>query len=146
MYIDELQNFTTDSITTILSEARKYRLDLIVTHQYIKQFQEKIRDAVFGNVGSIVSFRVGPDDAEFMKNIFDPVFNPQDMINIDNFNAYVKLLIDNKTTRPFNIQTIREKKGSSEIAENIKQLSRLTYGKAREDVEEDIRRGYEDTF
>ena len=146
LYIDEFQNFTTDSITTILSEARKYRLDLIVTHQYIKQLQEKIRDAVFGNVGSIVSFRVGPDDAEFMKNIFDPVFNPQDMINIDNFNAYVKLLIDNKTTRPFNIQTIREKKGSPEIAENIKQLSRLTYGRPREDVEEEIRRGYEDIF
>ena len=68
------------------------------------------------------------------------------MINIDNFNAYVKLLIDNKTTRPFNIQTIREKKGSPEIAENIKQLSRLTYGRPREDVEEEIRRGYEDIF
>ncbi len=142
LYIDEFQNFTTDSIATILSEARKYHLDLIIAHQFIKQLKEGIRDAVFGNVGSIVSFRIGPDDAEFMKNKFEPVFSTQDLMNIDNLNAYVNLLINGQTERPFNIKIETDRvfgAGNKEVAEHLKQLSRSKYARPREDVENEIR-------
>ena len=142
LYIDEFQNFTTESIATILSEARKYRLNLIIAHQFIKQLREEIRNAVFGNVGSMVVFRVGADDAEFLKNQFEPVFSPQDLMNIDNFNAFIKLLINNQTTRPFNLRTIKEKEGSLEMVQALREMSRLKYGRPREEVEEEIRAGY----
>ncbi|MEK7507095.1 MAG: DUF87 domain-containing protein [Patescibacteria group bacterium] len=142
-YIDEFQNFTTESIATILSEARKYRLDLIVAHQYIKQLQENIRDAVFGNVGSMAVFRVGADDAEYLKNQFEPVFSVQDLMSIDNFHCYLKLLINNQTTRPFSIQTSREPDGSAEVREQIRELSRLKYGRPREEVETEIAGRYQ---
>jgi len=142
LYIDEFQNFTTASIATILSEARKYRLNLIIAHQFIKQLKEEIRNAVFGNVGSMVVFRVGADDAEFLKNQFESVFSPQDLMNIDNFNAFVKLLINNQTTRPFNLRTIKEKEGSPEMVQALREISRLKYGRPREEVEEEIRAGY----
>ena len=131
LYIDEFQNFTTDSIATILSEARKYRLDLIIAHQFIKQLTDKIRDSVFGNVGSIMAFRIGPDDAEFMKNKFEPVFTPQDLMNIDNLNAYVNLLINGQTARPFNIKLETERvfgQGNVAWAKQIKEYSVAKYG------------------
>lgn len=127
LYIDEFQNFTTDSISTILAEARKYRLNLNIANQFIKQLNEKIRDAVFGNVGSMAVFRVGADDAEFLKNQFDPVFTPQDLLNIDNFNCYVKLLINNQTTRPFNIKIYPPPKDDRMLAAQVKELSRSKY-------------------
>jgi hypothetical protein len=142
LYMDEFQNFTTESIATILSEARKYRLNLIIAHQFIKQLKEEIRNAVFGNVGSMIVFRIGADDAEFMKNQFEPIFSPQDLMNIDNFNAFVKLLINNQTARPFNLRTIKEKDGSPEVVRALKEMSRLKYGRPREEVEEEIRAGY----
>lgn len=129
LYIDEFQNFTTDSISTILSEARKYRLSLIMAHQFIAQLTEKIRDAVFGNVGSIISFRVGAADAEFLVKQFTPVFNENDLVNIDNFHAYAKILINGQTSKPFNIKTLLPGKGDKEIGDKIKELSRLKYGK-----------------
>ena len=141
LYMDEFQNFTTDSISTILSEARKYRLDLVVAHQFIKQLKENIRDAVFGNVGSIVAFRISPDDAEFMKNKFAPVFNEQDLMNIDNLNAYVSLLVNGQTTRPFNVKIETERvfgAGSSDAAATLRQMSRLKYGRPRAEVEAEI--------
>ncbi len=130
LYIDEFQNFTTDSISTILSEARKYRLNLIMAHQFIAQLTEKIRDAVFGNVGSIISFRVGATDAEFLVKQFAPVFNENDLTNIDNFNAYAKILINGQTSKPFNIKTLLPEKGDKETGDKIKELSRLKYGRA----------------
>ena len=142
LYIDEFQNFTTDSISTILSEARKYRLDLIIAHQFIKQLKDGIRDAVFGNVGSITSFRIGPDDAEFMKNKFEPVFSPQDIMNIDNLNAYVNLLIGGQTALPFNIKLETERvfgAGNLEMTEYLRQLSRHKFCRPRAKVEEEIR-------
>ncbi len=145
LYMDEFQNFTTDSISTILSEARKYRLDLIVAHQFIKQLKENIRDAVFGNVGSIVAFRISPDDAEFMKNKFEPVFSPQDLMNIDNLNAYVNLLVNGQTARPFSIRLETERvfgAGSPETAEALKQMSYLKYGRPREEVERELTEKY----
>ena len=106
LYIDEFQNFTTDSIATILAEARKYKLNLTIAHQFIKQLEEKIRDSVFGNVGSMVAFRVGADDAEFLEKHFEPTFAQSDLINIPNFNAHAKLLINNQTIDPFNFKTL----------------------------------------
>ncbi|KKU94102.1 MAG: hypothetical protein UY26_C0003G0252 [Candidatus Jorgensenbacteria bacterium GW2011_GWA1_48_13] len=138
LYIDEFQNFTTDSIAVILSEARKYRLNLVIAHQFIGQLTEKIRDAVFGNVGSLVAFRVGAQDAEFLTKQFAPVFSEQDLLNIDNFNAYVKLLINGETSKPFNIKTVPAPKGERNLAERIKENSRNFYGRGRAEVEEEI--------
>ena len=138
LFIDEFQNFTTDSIATILSEARKYRLNLVVAHQFIAQLAEKIRDAVFGNVGSQIVFRVGADDAEFLGKQFEPVFSKNDLMNFDNFNAYAKLLINGQTTKPFNIRTIPSPKGNPAVAAQIQKLSRTTYGRNRQEVETSI--------
>jgi len=140
LYIDEFQNVTTKSIATILSEARKYKLDLILTHQFIGQLEEDIKKAVFGNVGSICAFRIGSDDGEYMEKQFAPTFTAPDLLNIDNRNAYLKLLVDGQTTKPFNIKTIAPEKGNPEMAEYIKQLSRSKFARPREEVEEGIRR------
>ena len=138
LYIDEFQNFTTESIATILSEARKYRLSLVIAHQFIGQLSDPIRNAVFGNVGSMISFRVGIHDAEVLVKEFAPVFNEHDLTNIDNFNAYVKFLVRGETTRPFNVHTLPGPAGDPKIAEAIRQLSRMTYGRDRKEVEESI--------
>ncbi|MDP3999300.1 MAG: DUF87 domain-containing protein [bacterium] len=131
LFIDEFQNFSTDSIATILSEARKYRLNLVVAHQFIAQLSDKIRDAVFGNVGSIVTFRIGAKDAEELIKQFEPIFTKNDLINIDNFNAYAKLLISGQTSKPFNIHTLPSPRGSAEWREQLKDLSRNKYGLQR---------------
>lgn len=138
LYIDEFHNFTTDSIVSILSEARKYRLNLVVAHQFLKQLTEKIRDAVFGNVGSLASFRVGPEDAEFVSKQFEPVFNSYDLINLDNFNAYVRLIVNGQVSMPFSMNTIPPGEGNGSIAARVKELSRNTYGRPRKEVEDEI--------
>ena len=138
LYIDEFQNVTTDSIATILSEARKYRLDLIITHQYIGQLKEEIKKAVFGNVGSMSTFRIGSDDAEFVAKQYKPVFAEQDLLNIDNANCYMKLLIRGQTATPFSMKTYPPEKGNQEIAVQIKELSRMKYGRPREEIEQEI--------
>ncbi len=138
LYIDEFQNFTTDSISTILSEARKYRLNLTMAHQFIAQLTEKIRDAVFGNVGSQIVFRVGAQDAEFLIKQFEPVFSQNDLLNIDNFNAYVKILVNGQTTKPFNIETLALERGDRQLADRLKNQSRAKYGRDRQEIEEEI--------
>ena len=140
LYIDEFQNFATDSIATILSEARKYRLNLVMGHQFIAQLIDKIRDAVFGNVGSLAIFRVGADDAEFLVKQFAPVFSQGDLMNIDNMNAHVKLLIGGQTSSPFNMRigTTSWGGGDRALAEKLKEYSRMKYGADRKAVEEDI--------
>lgn len=141
LFIDEFQNFTTDSIATILSEARKYRLNLAIAHQFIAQLTEKIRDAVFGNVGNQIVMRVGPQDAEFLVKQFDPVFNHLDLVSIDNFNAFVKILCNGQTVRPFNIRISTrawQLNAPKELMEKMKEYSRLKYGMDRELVEEGI--------
>ena len=144
LYIDEFQNFITDSIAIILSEARKYRLNLIIAHQYIGQLVKNqdttIRDAVFGNVGTFITFKIGSEDAEFLVKEYQPVFNQYDLINIKRFNAYVKLLVDNNPLRPFSMQTFPLVNGNLEMAERIKSLSRLKYGRDRNIVEAEIMR------
>lgn len=139
LYVDEFQNFATDSFASILSEARKFRLNLIVANQFIEQLKDEIRDAVFGNVGSLMCFRVGNDDAEYMAKQFTPLFNQQDLINIENFNSIAKILIDEKPTRPFSLQGYNYPPGASkEIGEAIKQLSRLKHGRPRDIVDAEI--------
>ncbi|MEX1013753.1 MAG: DUF87 domain-containing protein [Candidatus Paceibacterota bacterium] len=138
LYIDEFQNFTTDSIATILSEARKYKLNLVIAHQFIAQLKDNIRDAVFGNVGSKIAFRVGTPDAESLIKEFEPKLAVEDLVNIDNYNAYVRLLINGVTTPPFNIRTLRADAPDSLKANNIKDLSISKYGRNREEVEKDI--------
>ncbi len=140
LYIDEFQNFTTDSIATILSEARKYRLNLTMAHQFIAQLDEKIRDAVFGNVGSELVMRVGVQDAEFLVKQFEPVFNQNDLINIDNLNAYAKILINGQTSKPFNLKigTTSWGGGNKELAAKLKEYSRLKYGIDRQTIEDEI--------
>lgn len=142
LYIDEFQNYTTPSIATILSEARKYRLCLTIAHQFIGQLTEQIRDAVFGNVGTAVSFRIGVEDSEFMEKQFAPVFSARDLINIDNYNAYIRMLINDKTSAPFNFQTLPPRKPNPEMAKAIRELSRLKYGKDRKIVEAEIMERY----
>ncbi|BCX16182.1 MAG: hypothetical protein KatS3mg098_411 [Candidatus Parcubacteria bacterium] len=138
LYIDEFQNFTTDSVASILAEARKFHLNLVVANQYIKQLPEKIRDAVFGNVGSIISFRVGADDAEYLVKQFEPEFSQNDLINLDNLRACVKILINGQTSKPFNIRTPLYPPSDYQLAEKIKEISFLKYGTEREIVEKEI--------
>jgi hypothetical protein len=146
LYIDEFQNFTTNSICQILSEARKYALNLVIAHQYIGQLSKnnntEIKDAVFGNVGTMVSFKIGADDAQFLVKEFSPVFNEYDLINIDKGTAYIKLLVDNSATRPFSLKTIWPLLGAKQpgLADKIRALSRLKYGQNVRLVEADISR------
>lgn len=143
LYIDEFQNFITDSISTILSEARKYRLDLIIAHQYMGQLMDEkgksgIRDAVLGNAGTIVSFRIGPEDAEILAKEFAPIFGAYDLVNVEQYTAYTKLLIDNTASRPFNMSMYPPTTGNPALGNAIRELSRLKYGRDRKLVEAEI--------
>ncbi len=139
LYVDEFQNFTTDAFATILSEARKYRLALQVANQYIEQLTEDIRNAVVGNAGTLAAFRVGAADAEYLAHEFEPL-SPDDLINIDKYNFYLKLLIDNRAERPFNCETVPQSTtGNVEVANMIRHLSRLKYGRDAVVVDQIIR-------
>ncbi len=149
LYVDEFQNFITDAFSSILSEARKYRLNLIVAHQYLGQLEQQagaqgaaskdLRDAVFGNAGTMVCFRIGAEDSEMMAKEFKPTFNEFDLVNVDRFNAYLKLMINGTASKPFNMATYPLKRdGNLEQAKAIRQLSRLKYGRPRGEVEADI--------
>lgn len=135
LYIDEFQNFTTDSIAAILSEARKYHLNLIIAHQFMKQLTDPIRDAVLGNVGTTVCFRVGEEDAELLARRFEPVFSAYDLVNIENLNAYVKLLVNGSVSKPFSMFVPFDKYPvNAELGQAVRQLSRLKYGRDKEIV------------
>ena len=138
LYIDEFQNFTTDSISVILAEARKYKLNLTLAHQFIAQLTDDIREAVFGNVGSLLAFRVGATDAEVLVRHLEPIFSVQDLISVENQNALAKLLINGEPARPFNLRTQTAPRGSAEMKDKLKELSRLTYGQDLTTVERDI--------
>jgi len=138
LYIDEFQNFTTNSISTILSEARKYKLNLIMAHQYIPQLMPEIRNAVLGNVGSIGAFRIGAEDAELLEKQFAPEFSRFDLVNLDNFNLILKMMINNKISSAFKMELIRYQEGNKEIVEPIKKISRLKYGRPKNLVEAEI--------
>jgi hypothetical protein len=138
LYLDEFQNVTTNSISQILSEARKYHLCLIIAHQFIAQLKEDISKAVFGNVGSMVAFRVGPEDAEFLEKQFAPTFRAQDIVNVDNYNGFARILVNNILTKPFNLATFPPTAGNQEMANAIKELSRLNYGRDKHIVNQEI--------
>ena len=141
LYVDEFQNFATESFANILSEARKYRLALILAHQYIAQMDEKVRDAVFGNVGTIISFRIGAEDAEFLEKEFSPEFTTQDLVNLPKYNIYLKLMIDGVAGRPFSAQTLPPfPKPKKSYREKIIKISRERYGVSKEVIEEKISR------
>ncbi len=147
LYVDEFQNFATDSFCSILSEARKYHLNLIMAHQYINQLvvtkfgstSTQIRDAVFGNVGTLCSFKVGADDAEYLAKEYAPLLTEQDIIGIANYKMYMKLNINNTTSRPFSVATIWDtSKKNPKIAEIVKEYSRLKHGRKKDFVEQEI--------
>ncbi len=138
LYIDEFQNFTTDSIASILSEARKYKLSLIMAHQYMPQLKQEIRDAVLGNVGTIGAFRIGAEDAENLEKQFEPGFSRFDLVNLDNFTLIIKMMINNKISTPFKMQTLPPPKGRPEIVEAIKKISKLKYSRPKDIVEQEI--------
>ncbi|OGZ77273.1 MAG: hypothetical protein A3G45_02265 [Candidatus Staskawiczbacteria bacterium RIFCSPLOWO2_12_FULL_37_15] len=146
LYVDEFQNFATDSFVNILSEARKYRLDLIIAHQYIGQLvtdtSTAVRDAVFGNVGTMISFRVGAADAEALELEFTPEFLQNDLIRLDNYNIYIKLMIDGITSRPFSATTIAPAPviKNNKKREEIIRISRSKYAHTVKSVEEEINR------
>jgi len=140
LHIDEFQNFTTPSIATIFSEARKYKLSLTVAHQFIAQLTDEIRDAVFGNVGSTCAFRVGAADAEFLEKQFAPTFKQNDLMNVDNRNAHIRLLVNGRPATPFNIETLAFPEVNMVNVDRIRQLSQLQYGRPRAEVEADIAR------
>jgi len=141
LYVDEFQNFATESFVNVLSEARKYRLSLILGHQYIAQMDEKVRDAVFGNVGTLISFRVGAEDAEFLEREFIPDFIAEDLVNLAKYNIYLKLMIDGIAGRPFSAETLSPfLKSEKSNKEKIIRASRQRYGTPRKIVEEKISR------
>jgi hypothetical protein len=132
LYVDEFQNFATETFADILAEARKYRLNLIVANQFIGQIEEDVKNAIFGNVGTIVSFRVGVTDANYLQHEFSPIFNETDLINVERFHAYMKTIVHNEPVPPFSMDTTRDLSKVNKdprVAEMIKQLSRLRYGR-----------------
>jgi hypothetical protein len=143
LYIDEFQNITTSSISAILSEARKYRLSLTVAHQYIAQLSEDIKGAVFGNVGSMSVFRVSPDDAAYLESKFAPTFKASDIMKIENYHAYLSLLARGTPVKPFDIDVLPPEHGDRARIDSLKELSYLTYGRPREEVEGEILRKYQ---
>lgn len=143
LYVDEFQNFATPDFAVILSEARKYKLNLTVANQFTGQMQEEVKNAVFGNVGTLVSFRVGVTDANYLQHEFQPTFSEADLINVDKYNAYVKTIVGGEPVAPFSIDLTRDmsKEKASEnprVAELIKELSRLKYAKDIRQVEAEI--------
>jgi CxxC-x17-CxxC domain-containing protein len=138
LYVDEFQNFATLSFANILSEARKYRLNLILAHQYIEQLDEEVAAAVFGNVGTIVSFRVGAADAEILEKEFTPTFTAEDLVNLTKYDTYMKLMIDGVASLPFSAVGMAPVSGKTENRDKVIRVSRERYAKPREIVEEKI--------
>lgn len=148
LYVDEFQNFATESFATILSEARKYRLDLIIAHQYIAQLSDEVKAAVFGNVGTMVVFRIGAEDAEYLEPEFMPTFTQADLVALPNYHVYLKLMIDGVTSAPFSATTLPPVAQRTNNRDKIIRVSRERYAKNRAVVEEKILRwaGVEETF
>lgn len=150
LYIDEFQNYVTESIEVILSEARKYRLGLNMAHQYLAQLEGNeakkgakkvsLKDAIFGNVGTIMCYKIGAQDSEYMGKEMAPVFSDQDLVNLDKYKACMKLSIDTQPSRPFSITPLNPylDSGDKNLGEALKQLSRLKYGRPREYVGREI--------
>lgn len=143
LYVDEFQNFTSKTFATILSEARKYALSLNITHQYIEQLDEETRSAVVGNVGTIVAWRVGVTDAEFLERELDPV-TTNDLVSSEKFTFYLRMLIQGAPAKPFNVHAYSpDPNDNPAMAQHVRERSRLTYGRDRVEVENSIRQRVE---
>lgn len=143
LYVDEFQNFATESFANILSEARKYRLNLIIAHQYVEQVEEEVQAAVFGNVGTIMAFRIGAADAEFMATEFAPYFDEEDLVNLAKYDVYLRLMIDGVASNPFSASTLPPLEQWAKETGNVGKIieeTRVRYGKPREIVEDKIAR------
>ncbi|HLE49633.1 MAG TPA: type IV secretion system DNA-binding domain-containing protein [Patescibacteria group bacterium] len=145
LYVDEFQNFATPDFAQMLSEARKYGLGLVLANQFVSQLEESVKDAVFGNIGTLMSYRVGVPDASVLQHEFAPVFNETDLANVGAQNIYVKTVIQGSPVPPFSMNVYKDIKaeraqGSKKVAEMIRELSRLKYGRDREEVEAEIER------
>jgi hypothetical protein len=143
LYVDEFQNYATPDFATILSEARKYKLDLVVANQFTSQMEDEVKNAVFGNVGTLMSFRVGVGDANYLQHEFAPTFNESDLLNIERFHVYIKTIVNNEPVMPFSMDvtkdiTAERKMHNQKLADAIKQLSRLKYGRDVRLVEAEI--------
>lgn len=139
LYVDEFQNFSTDSFATIMSEARKYHLNLIVANQFTTQLSEEIRDAVFGNMGTIVAFRVGQNDVEILSKYFQPAFEPEDLLRVPNFNTITRTLVGGVPTQSFSMTTLPPLgTPNPQLAQALKQLSAAKHGRPKSKVEEEI--------
>jgi hypothetical protein len=141
LYVDEIHNFLTLSFADILSEARKYGLNLILSHQYIEQLDERIRSAIFGNVGTIISFRVGAEDAKYLSKEFHPIFDETDLVNLPNYHIYLKLMIDGVTSRAFSATTLPPPEAKANHKEKIIEASRSKYALPRDKVQRNILMG-----
>lgn len=131
LYIDEMHSFVTLSFADILAEARKYGLSLFLAHQYIDQLDERIRTAIFGNVGTLIAFRVGATDAQYLEQEFEPVFDKEDLINLPKYGMYIKLMIDGATSRPFSALTIANNTLPESSRNSVLEASKRKYGKSR---------------
>ncbi len=138
LYIDEFQNVVTPSITSILSEARKYKLSLNVAHQYLTQLPDNIKNAVLGNVGSMGIFRISAEDAQVLEKRVEPIFSVSDIIKLDNRNAYMSMLMNGQPAKPFSIKTDNWPAGNDALIEPIKELSYMKFGRPRDEVEGEI--------
>lgn len=143
LYVDEFQNFATPDFATILSEARKYKLNLIVANQFTSQMEDEVKNAVFGNVGTLMSFRTGVADANFLQHEFTPTFNEADLLNIERFHVYIKTIVNNEPVIPFSMDVTKDIKAeramaNPKLAEAIRQLSRLKFGRDVRLVEHEI--------
>jgi len=143
IYVDEFQNFATPDFAQILSEARKFGLSLTVANQFIGQMEEEVKNAIFGNVGTIMSFRVGVTDASYLQHEYQPTFSETDLINVERFNVYIKTIVNNETVPPFSMDLTKDmgklkEMRSQKMAEMVKQLSRLKYGRDKNVVEAEI--------
>ncbi len=143
LYVDEFQNFATPDFATILSEARKYHLNLTVANQFIGQVEEEVKNAVFGNVGTLISFRLGVTDASYIQREFQPLFAEADLINVERFHAYMKTVVHNEPVPPFSVDLTKDmsrqkQTENKKVAEALIQLARLKFGKPRELVEAEI--------
>ncbi len=144
LYVDEFQNYATEDFAVILSEARKYRLNLIVANQFVSQIDEDVKNAVFGNVGTMVAFRVGVPDANFLQHEFAPTFNEHDLTNIEKYHVYVKTIVKNEPVPPFSMSLEKDMDAQKarmnlKLAEMIKQLSRLKFGRDKDELEAEMK-------
>ncbi len=129
LYVDEVQNFLTLAFADMLSESRKYGLDLVLAHQYISQLDEKVRSAIFGNVGTIISFRAGAEDAPFLAREFQPIFEVSDLIALSNYHIYLKLMIDSTSSKAFSAKTLPPPHMATSYKREIVEFSKVKYGR-----------------